>query len=80
MDNKDLKKVKKEVENLFSKVFENDDAKQALSMISNYLECHVPSMRAANFDPIEASYRDGQKSVLLFIDQVLKGEFDPAEG
>lgn len=73
---REAKKEAKRVQSLFRDVFENKQGREALEILGNYFETHLPSMRMANFDALEASYRDGQKAVLVEITDIIKGKYN----
>ena len=63
------------MQGLFTEVFETVEGKEALEILGRYFEVHVPSGPASGFQPHQAFYMDGQKSVFKTIRDIIEGEF-----
>jgi len=69
-------KEAKRVRELFREVFDNDEAREALAILGNYFDTHLPSMPTVEFDPTQAAYKDGHKAVFVEIQDILKGKYE----
>lgn len=78
-DDKKAAKEARRLRKLFIEVFNNDEAKEALGILENLFETHLPSMPSVDFEPTRAAYKDGQKSVLVEIRDIIAGKYEPAE-
>lgn len=62
---------------LVKTVLGTKNGKKVIDILKNHFDMHLTSASAAKFNPNETFYLDGQKSVLLTIDQILEGGIWP---
>jgi hypothetical protein len=70
-DSKEARRITR----LFKETFDNDEARECLSIIENMFNLHVPSMPAVGFEPLQAAYMDGQKSIIAEIKGIKDGKY-----
>jgi hypothetical protein len=66
----------KRIRELFKEVFETDEGKEALEILSNYFDADLPSAPAADFEPYKTMYLDGNKAVFKLITDITKGKYN----
>lgn len=79
MEQQEIESAKeaRRIRKLFKEVFDSDEAREALAVLENLFETHLPSMPSVNFEPIRAAYKDGQKAVFVEIRDIIKGKYEP---
>lgn len=70
MDQKELEKKLKELQTDFKTVFNSDEGKRVLADLEK--RCHFLTTTNIKGDSHESAYMEGQRSVLLFIKQMLQ--------
>lgn len=73
------RKARKEairIRKLFKEVFGHDEGRECLAILASHFDTHIPSMPLSGYEPLKAAYMDGQKSVLLEINDIQKGKYD----
>ena len=71
-DLKQFEKQIKETREAYKQIFESDEGKKVLSDLEK--RCHYHSTTNVKGDSHESAYMEGQRSVLLFIKQMLQKE------
>ena len=69
MEAKELEKYLKQLQNDFKTVFNSDEGKRVLADLEK--RCHFLTTTNIKGDSHESAYMEGQRSVLLFIKQML---------
>lgn len=79
MEQQEIESAKeaRRIRKLFKEVFDSDEAREALAVLENLFETHLPSMPSVNFEPNRAAYKDGQKAVFVEIRDIIKGKYEP---
>tara|TARA_B100000214_G_scaffold149861_1_gene107210 strand:- start:390 stop:626 length:237 start_codon:yes stop_codon:yes gene_type:complete len=70
MEAKELEKYLKQLQNDFKTVFNSDEGKRVLADLEK--RCHFLTTTNIKGDSHESAYMEGQRSVLLFIKQMLQ--------
>mgnify|MGYP006235065177 FL=1 len=70
MEAKELEKDLKQLQNDFKTVFNSDEGKRVLADLEK--RCHFLTTTNIKGDSHESAYMEGQRSVLLFIKQMLQ--------
>ena len=70
MDAKELERYLKQLQNDFKTVFNSDEGKRVLADLEK--RCHFLTTTNIKGDSHESAYMEGQRSVLLFIKQMLQ--------
>ena len=70
MEAKELEKYLKQLQNYFKTVFNSDEGKRVLADLEK--RCHFLTTTNIKGDSHESAYMEGQRSVLLFIKQMLQ--------
>jgi hypothetical protein len=70
--NKQLEKLVKKLRDNYQYIFNTDEGKEVLSDLEK--RCHYHSTTNVKGDSHESAYMEGQRSVLLFIKQMLQKE------
>lgn len=65
------------IKRIFKETFSSGEGKEALTILQNSFDMHLPSMSAVGFDTHRAAYMDGQKSIFLEINDIMAGKYDP---
>ena len=69
MEAKELERYLKQLQNDFKTVFNSDEGKRVLADLEK--RCHFLTTTNIKGDSHESAYMEGQRSVLLFIKQML---------
>ncbi|QLF88254.1 hypothetical protein Greip_gp16 [Pelagibacter phage Greip EXVC021P] len=70
--NKQMENLLKKLRENYQYIFETDEGKQVLTDLEK--RCHYHSTTNVKGDSHESAYMEGQRSVLLFIKQMLQKE------
>tara|TARA_Y100000356_G_scaffold12894_1_gene9222 strand:+ start:702 stop:938 length:237 start_codon:yes stop_codon:yes gene_type:complete len=70
MEAKELERYLKQLQNDFKTVFNSDEGKRVLADLEK--RCHFLTTTNIKGDSHESAYMEGQRSVLLFIKQMLQ--------
>ena len=70
MEAKELERYLKQLQNDFKTVFNSDEGKRVLADLEK--RCHCLTTTNIKGDSHESAYMEGQRSVLLFIKQMLQ--------
>ena len=70
--NKQLENIIKKLKDNYQYIFNTDEGKEVLSDLEK--RCHYHSTTNVKGDSHESAYMEGQRSVLLFIKQMLQKE------
>ena len=70
MEAKELERYLKQLQNDFKTVFNSDECKRVLADLEK--RCHFLTTTNIKGDSHESAYMEGQRSVLLFIKQMLQ--------
>jgi hypothetical protein len=70
MEAKELERYLKQLQNDFKTVFNSDEGKRVLTDLEK--RCHFLTTTNIKGDSHESAYMEGQRSVLLFIKQMLQ--------
>ena len=70
MDAKELERYLKQLQNDFKTVFNSDEGKRVFADLEK--RCHFLTTTNIKGDSHESAYMEGQRSVLLFIKQMLQ--------
>lgn len=70
--NKQLEQLIKKLKDNYQYIFNTDEGKEVLSDLEK--RCHYHSTTNVKGDSHESAYMEGQRSVLLFIKQMLRKE------
>ena len=70
--NKQMENLLKKLRENYQYIFETDEGKEVLSDLEK--RCHYHSTTNVKGDSHESAYMEGQRSVLLFIKQMLQKE------
>jgi len=70
--NKQLEQLIKKLRNNYQYIFNTDEGKEVLSDLEK--RCHYHTTTNVKGDSHESAYMEGQRSVLLFIKQMLQKE------
>ena len=72
--NKQLENLVKKLRDNYQYIFNTDEGKDVLSDLEK--RCHYHSTTNVKGDSHESAYQEGQRSILLFIKQMLQKEKD----
>ena len=72
--NKQLENIIKKLKDNYQYIFNTDEGKEVLSDLEK--RCHYHSTTNIKGDSHESAYQEGQRSILLFIKQMLQKEKD----